>query len=271
MRPYRLLRLKLTCTCFVCTFSDADGDLWQCLLLIAADWKPRYHKRQNVLSVHSGARRIRHKKQDEVQERDRPTRVQQMSRKPIHLWGKCYFQTSGKIKIWLKEGKRKRKLLDHYDCISKIPAPLNRSMRTKYVRCIHNCSEQECSEQVPKSWNVTWERWGTLRALHPSGQKNDDSHNYFCSSSFLKDARPAGRFLRNISASFARHIDVHRRHGQERTVPHRPCGSVVVWAIDPSCFRNSARKMDISEGHPLLLDDVPELRKLLITNLNPPK
>jgi len=35
-----------------------------------------------------------------------------------------------------------------------------------------------------------------------------------------------------------------------------------------SCFRDSGRKMDVSEGDLLLLDDVPGLRTLLLTNLD---
>jgi len=38
-----------------------------------------------------------------------------------------------------------------------------------------------------------------------------------------------------------------------------------------ACFGDSGRKMDMSEGHPLLLDDVPGLWTLLMTNLDPPK
>ena len=39
------------------------------------------------------------------------------------------------MKIWLKQGKRERKLLVHYDLISGIPVPLNFSDKT------HNCPE----------------------------------------------------------------------------------------------------------------------------------
>jgi len=77
---------------------------------------------------------------------------------------------------------------------------------------------------------------------------------------FWTNRRPVRRGV--FSAIFCLICDLHwasRRCSAEQTL------------TDTLCFRDSGRKMDMSEGDPLLLNDVPGLRTLFMTNMDPPE
>jgi len=71
------------------------------IVWIVAGWKNRHHKRQNVrVCALAAAGTDTRKGQTKLSKK--------MSEKLINLWKKCHFWTSGKIKVWLKQGKRAR-------------------------------------------------------------------------------------------------------------------------------------------------------------------
>jgi len=152
--------------CSWCGFPERKWSISQCCpgILNFLTWnscqlQSRHHKQQNEQSVRAGARRKRLK--------TGTTQLvwKKMSKTPINLWEKCQLLTFGKTNVRRKQGKRERKLLDHYDWISQIPRPSKYlEGLTEYVRCKNvrnkskSCNDSVRSAPLRVSGCLVWAR-----------------------------------------------------------------------------------------------------------------
>ena len=98
---------------------------------------------------------------------------------------------------------------------------------------------------------------------------------YYCARQRTRSARVGICGVEVFSRQLFRHqIILTGQHLIHKQFPFQKSTSTTILNVVPtvrSCLRYSGRKMHMSEGNPLLLDDVAGHQTLIMTNLDPPK